>query len=92
MKNHHITFPQTTSIESLAGNLDPCYSAILTLDDRVLVANMNWKGQYEAAVYEFIKTPKETGLGSIECRLNLIGISDKTYKDSGHAVAWCMKQ
>ena len=52
---------------------------------------MNWKGQYEAATYEFIETPEETGLGDIECRLNLLEIADGTFKDGGHAMAWALK-
>lgn len=49
------------------------------------------EGQYEAATYEFIETPEETGLGDIECRLNLLEIADGTFKDGGHAMAWALK-
>ena len=48
----------------------------------------NWRGQYEAAIYEFIETPEETGLGAIECRLNLTEIADGTFTDGGHAMQW----
>ena len=48
----------------------------------------NWRGQYEAAIYEFIETPEETGLGAIECRLNLTEIAEGTFADSGHAMRW----
>lgn len=65
--------------------------AVLKYDDKVLVTGMSWKG-FEAAVYEFIETPEETGLGDIECRLNLIETSKEVYKDGGHAMAWCMSR
>ena len=43
-----------------------CYGAAVTFGEKVLVTMVNWKGQYEAATYEFIETPEETGLGDIE--------------------------
>lgn len=92
MKKHKIVFPQVTNIETLDGSIARCYGAVLKYGDKVLVANMNWKGQYEAAIYEFVETPEETGLGDIECRLNLIDIANKTFKDGGHAMAWCMNR
>ena len=53
---------------------------------------VNWRGQYEAAIYEFIETPEETGLGAIECRLNLVEIADETFKDGGHAMQWAISR
>lgn len=91
MKKHFIIFPQITNIEKLYGIITPCYGACIQYHDMVLVTNVNWKGRYEAAVYEFIETPEETGLGDIECRLNLVDISDETYGDSGSAIECAMK-
>ena len=49
---------------------------------------MTYAGGNTAAIYEFIETPEETGLGDIECRLNLIEISEEGFEDAGHAAAW----
>lgn len=91
MKKHEIDFLQTTTIEHLQEKIPSCYGAVVTFGDKVLATMMNWKGQYEAATYEFIETPEETGLGDIECRLNLLEIADGTFKDGGHAMAWALK-
>ena len=86
-----IAFLQTTTIEHLQEKIPSCYGAVVTFGEKVLATMMNWKGQYEAATYEFIETPEETGLGDIECRLNLLEIADGTFKDGGHAMAWALK-
>ena len=86
MKKHEINFLQTTTIEHLQDKIPCCYGGALTFGEKVLVAMVNWRGQYEAAIYEFIETPEETGLGEIECRINLVEIADETFKDGGHAM------
>ena len=91
MKKHEIDFLQTTTIEHLQEKIPSCYGAAVTFGEKVLVAMVNWRGQYEAATYEFVDTPEETGLGDIECRLNLLEIADETFRDSGHAMAWALK-
>ena len=91
MKKHEINFLQTTTIEHLQDKIPCCYGGALTFGEKVLVTMVNWRGQYEAAIYEFIETPEETGLGEIECRLNLLEIADETFRDSGHAMAWALK-
>ena len=91
MKKHEINFLQTTTIEHLQEKIPSCYGAAVTFGEKVLVAMVNWRGQYEAATYEFVETPEETGLGDIECRLNLLEIADETFRDSGHAMAWALK-
>ena len=91
MKKHEINFLQTTTIEHLQEKIPSCYGAAVTFGEKVLVAMVNWRGQYEAATYEFVETPEETGLGEIECRLNLLEIADETFRDSGHAMAWALK-
>ena len=57
---------------------------------QVLVAQMNWNGMLEGAVYGFVEDPEE-GWSPIECRLELLKISDETYTDAGHAIEWCIK-
>ena len=91
MKKHEINFLQTTTIEHLQEKIPSCYGAAVTFGEKVLVAMVNWRGQYEAATYEFVETPEETGLWDIECRLNLLEIADETFRDSGHAMAWALK-
>ena len=91
MKKHLIDFPENNiSIESFYDRLRPCYDSIMQFGDRVLVAQMNWNGMMEGAVYGFLEDPEE-GLSPIECRLELLKISDETYTDAGHAIEWCIK-
>ena len=89
MKKHLIDFPENNiSIESFYDRLRPCYDSIMQFSDRVLVAQMNWNGMLEGAVYGFVEDPEE-GWSPIECRLELLKISDETYTDAGHAIEWC---
>ena len=91
MKKHLIDFPEDNiSIESFYDRLRPCYDSIMQFSDRVLVAQMNWNGMLEGAVYGFVEDPEE-GWSPIECRLELLKISDETYTDAGHAIEWCIK-
>lgn len=91
MKKHLIDFPENNiSIESFYERLRPCYDSIMQFGDRVLVAQMNWNGMLEGAVYGFVEDPEE-GWSPIECRLELLKISDETYTDAGHAIEWCIK-
>ena len=91
MKKHLIDFPENNiSIESFYDRLRPCYDSIMQFGDRVLVAQMNWNGMLEGAVYGFVEDPEE-GWSPIECRLELLKISDETYTDAGHAIEWCIK-
>ena len=83
MKKHLNNFPEhSISIESYYDLLSPCNDSILQFGDRVLVAKTNWKGGVE--------DPKE-GLSSIECRLELLKISDEVFSDAGHAIEWCIR-
>ena len=50
----------------------------------------NWNGMLEGAVYGFVEDPEE-GWSPIECRLELLKMSDETYTDAGHAIEWCIK-
>ena len=88
---HFIDFPENNiSIESFYDRLRPCYDSIMQFGDRVLVAQMNWNGMLEGAVYGFVEDPEE-GWSPIECRLELLKISDETYTDAGYAIEWCIK-
>ena len=91
MKKHLIDFPENNiSIESFYDRLRPCYDSIMQFGDRVLVAQMNWNGMLEGAVYGFVEDSEE-GWSPIECRLELLKISDETYTDAGYAIEWCIK-
>ena len=92
MKKHEINFLQTTTIEHLQDKIPCCYGGALTFGEKVLVTMMNWRGQYEAAIYEFIETPEKTGLGAIECRINLVEVADEIFKDGGHAMQWAISR
>ena len=92
MKKHEINFLQTTTIEHLQDKIPCCYGGALTFGEKVLVTMVNWRGQYEAAIYEFIETPEETGLGAIECRINLVEVADEIFKDGGHAMQWAISR
>ena len=80
---------QTATMESLEARGYATMGAVLKHGGHVLVVGMETRG-YHAAVYEFIETPEETGLGSIECRLGLAEAADGLFEDGGHAMAWCM--
>ena len=92
MKKHEINFLQTTTIEHLQDQIPSCYGAAVTFGEKVLVTMTNWRGQYEAAIYEFIEMPEETGLGAIECRINLVEVAEETFKDGGHAMQWALSR
>ncbi len=81
--------PNTTTMENLAMKVNAMDGAVLKMGDRVLVTDRGWKG-FIAAVYEFVDTPEETGLDEIECRLNLVTMSQEVFEDGGHAIVWAM--
>ncbi len=83
--------PNTSTMENLSMKVTAGEGAVLRMGDKVLVTDHAWKG-FIAAVYEFIETPEETGYGYIECRLNLIAMSEELFEDGGHAIAWAMQQ
>ena len=80
-----------TTMENLWSEGCAEQGAVLKYNDKVMVTGLSWKG-FEAAVYEFVETPEDTGLGDIECSLNLIESSKEVYEDGGHAMAWCMSR
>jgi len=84
----HYRLPNTTTMEHLMMRV-AAEGAVLRMGDKVLVTDRAMKG-FTAAVYEFIETPEETGLGHIECRLNLTAMSQEVFEDGGHAIEWAM--
>ena len=84
-------YPQITTMEHLQIEISSGYGAILKYGEYVLVADLTFKG-FTAAVYEFIETPEETGLGDVECRISRIAQADSYFKDSGTAVLWGFEQ
>ena len=83
--------PNTSTMENLSMRITAGEGAVLKFGEKVLVTDIAWRGHI-AAVYEFIEDPEETGLGYIECRLNLIAMADQTFEDGGHAMAWALQQ
>ena len=73
-----------TTIEKLALELSACYDAIVRYKGFVCVARKNWKGTYEAEVYEFI----EEDFSEIENRISLLE-GAYGYTNSGDAMKWC---
>ncbi len=81
--------PNMTTMENLSMKVTAGEGAVLRMGDKVLVTDIAWKG-FIAGVYEFVETPEEIGYGYIECRLNLIEMSEELFEDGGHAIAWAM--
>ena len=83
--------PNSSTMEHLSMMVSAGEGAVLRMGNKVLVTDHSWKG-FIAGVYEYIETPEETGYSYIECRLNLIAMSEELFEDGGHAIAWAMKQ
>ena len=76
-----------TTIEKLALNISPSYDAIVRYKGFVCLAAMNYKGEYEAEIYEYVDEADE--YAEIECRLNLNEKAAIPFKNSGEAIKWC---
>ncbi len=80
--------PATTTPEDLEMERALDNGTILTFGDRILVAgyfyNPNGRSYY-GAIYRFT-TDDHTCEGQIE----LVSISEDTFEDNGHAIAWAM--
>lgn len=79
-----------TTMEKLEMEGYATMGAVLKHGDHALVVGFEGIG-FHAAVYEFVETPEETGLGDSECRLNLAEAATELFEDGGHAMAWCLK-
>ena len=87
----YFRLPNATTMESLITRLTTSEGAVLKKGERILVADRGRDG-FLAGVYEMTETPEETGFGFIECRLNLIAMSEEIFEDSGSAIEWAFKQ
>ena len=81
-----------TTIEKLQLKVSASYGAVIQYGNKVFVTDIHWKGGFTAAIYEFIETPEDAGVSEIECRLDLLEQAEETFKDNGHALAWCFAQ
>ncbi len=81
--------PITTSIESLEMDFGG-YGNVLQYGEFAIATDVNYKGRFIAAIYEFVETPNEE-LSDVECKLNLIKTATETFEDGGHAIEWAIK-
>ena len=77
-----------TTIEKLALNISPSYDAVVRYNGFVCLATLNYKGTYDAKVYEYIDEP-DAEFAEIECRLSLNEKSSTPFDNSGDAIKWC---
>ena len=77
-----------TTIEKLAMSISPSYDAIVRYKGFVCLATMNYKGEYEAEIYEYVDEP-DSEFAEIECRLSLDKKATMTFQNSGEAIKWC---
>ena len=78
-----------TTIENLDAGLRASYDALIRYKHHVCLARMNFGGEYEAKIYEFVDEPELDGFSEIECRIALIETADMLFPDSGSAIKWC---
>ena len=86
----YFRLPNATTMETLITRLTTSEGAVLKKGERILVAD-RCRGGLLAGVYEMTETPEETGFGYIECRLDLIAMSEEIFEDSGSAIEWALK-
>ena len=98
MRNNEETY--TWTAEDLQGHVDRAYGAVLQHGDHFLVSDLVWKkgeGQVnDACVYRLAEQPipgvLSTSRSAIECKLELVTHARQSFKDAGHAIAWCLTQ
>ena len=78
-----------TTIENLDLKMSASYDALIRYKHHVCLAKINYKGQYEAEIYEFVDEPETDGFSEIECRIALTEKANTTFPDSGTAIKWC---
>ncbi len=79
---------RTTTPENLETRLMGDRGTILTFGDRILVAGYYYNPNghsYYGATYRFT-----TADHTCEGRVELVSISEDTFEDNGHAIAWAM--
>ena len=77
-----------TTIEKLALNTSSSYDAIVRYKGWVCLASLNYKGTYDAEIYEYVDEP-DSEFAEIECRISLIDKASEPFKTSGEAIKWC---
>ena len=80
--------PTASTPENLEMRLMHNSGAILTFGDRILVAGYFYSPNgrsYYGAVYRFTTTDH-----TCEGQVELVSISEDTFEDNGHAIAWAM--
>ena len=80
--------PTATTPEDLELKMMHGGGAILTFGDRILVAGCCYDPSgrsYYGATYRFTTTDH-----TCEGRVELVSISEDTFEDNGHAIAWAM--
>lgn len=78
-----------TTIENLQTAVSASYGAVIQYGDKVFVTDIHWKSGFTAKIYEFVESPEDTGFSAIECRLSPWAEAKETFRDNGHALAWC---
>ncbi len=89
--NCRYRLPNASTMENLSMQVSAGEGAVLRFGNKVLVTDHAWKG-FIAGVYEFIEDEEETGLGYVECRLNLISMAGQTFPDGGSAIQWALRE
>ena len=81
---------RTTTPEDLEMKMMHNGGLVITFGDRILIAGYYYRPDgncYYAAIYRFTTTDN-----SVEGKVELLKISDDSFIDNGHAIAWCMAQ
>ena len=82
--------PNVSTMEKLSLRVSAGEGAVLKYDDVVFVTDQT-SGGFISGIYEFVEDPEKVGCSYIECRLNLIDMSEKLFPDGGHAIEWAMR-
>lgn len=77
----------TTIIEQLTLDSNPGYAAILVYGRYILFTDLNWKGKFIAAIYEF-----STDKNDMDDPIRLKETAKEVFDDSGHAAEWCFNK
>lgn len=91
-KKNEYRYRKETTQENLEMQVTAGDGIVAKYRDHILMADRYWNGGFIAGIYEFVETPEETGLCECECRLNLIGTSEGTFPDGGHALEWAISR
>lgn len=88
-KNTEVTeMKEFTTVEKLALGISASYDAIVRYKGFVCLVALNYKGKYEAEIYEYVDEP-DLEFNEVECRLMLNEKSTKQFDNSGEAIKWC---